>query len=71
LIEAAGGVGTHQRLEPAPLDFFLECIAQRLAAVSVARAAAIPRLAAVDADKDVMRELRHFKGYCRESWLCP
>src|SRR5205814_5027278 len=70
LIEAAGRIGSHQRLEAAALDFFLEGLAQRLAAVSVTTAAAVARLAAVGANENVVRELGHPSILtCRFFWL--
>jgi hypothetical protein len=57
LIEAAGFVGAHARLEPRPAHFFLKRLVQRLS-LSTARAAWRARIALIDADKDVPLEIR-------------
>jgi len=61
LIETARGVGPHQRLEAAALDFLLEGVAKGLSAIGIAAAAAVTRLPAIDANENVVGELRHFR----------
>jgi hypothetical protein len=59
LIETTRRVGPHQRFEAAAFDFPLEGGAQGLGAVGIARAATAGRIAAIDADENVMRESGH------------
>ena len=59
LIETTSGIGPDERLKATAFDFFFEGVAKGFAAVGIATAASVARLAAVGADEDVMGEFRH------------